>query len=160
MKRRVAREIVILSLYQIEMNDVTLDEAVEAVLEEARHDNEVGIAAKELEAVDAYARELLNDVYRKRDALDQQLVSYLTGWHVDRLSRVDRQILRLALYEMEYRQDDVPPKVAINEAIELAKRFGLEENGKFVNGVLGRMMKEKAGNIQGDDGEADERSSD
>jgi len=69
----------------------------------------------------------------------------LTGWQVDRLSRVDRQVLRLAVYEMLYRQD-VPPKVVINEAIELAKHFGRDENGKFVNGVLGRMMKEREEN--------------
>lgn len=60
---------------------------------------------------------------------------------MDRLSRVDHQILRLAIYEMVFR-DDVPPKAAINEAIDLAKHFGLDDSGKFVNGVLGQMIKE------------------
>ena len=60
---------------------------------------------------------------------------------MDRLSRVDREVLRLGVYEMLYR-DDVPPKVVVNEAIDLAKHYGTEESGKFVNGVLGKMIKE------------------
>ncbi|MMZ68629.1 hypothetical protein D1872_313360 [compost metagenome] len=69
------------------------------------------------------------------------MAEYLKGWQVSRLSRVDRQILRLAAYEMVF-MDDVPAKVAVNEAIELSKHFGTEESGKFVNGVLGRIIQE------------------
>ncbi len=145
MKRRLAREIAVQSLYQIEMNGVTGDEAVNIVMEEARQDNEIGANVAELAAIDAFTRELVQGVQDKKEIIDQSLVVYLTGWQVDRLSRVDRQILRLAAYEMKYRQD-VPPKVVINEAIELAKHFGLEENGKFVNGVLGRMLREREEN--------------
>jgi N utilization substance protein B len=142
MKRRLAREIVVQSLYQIEMNGVTGDEAVDIVMEEARQENEIGTDVTELANIDAFTRELVQGVQDKRESIDQSLVVYLTGWQVDRLSRVDRQILRLAAYELTYRQE-VPPKVVINEAIELAKHFGLEENGKFVNGVLGRMLRER-----------------
>ncbi|TFE29898.1 transcription antitermination factor NusB [Cohnella luojiensis] len=150
MKRRIAREIVVQSLYQIEMNGVTGDEAVNIVMEEARQDNEIGTDVAELAKIDAFTRELVKGVQDKLETIDQSLVVYLTGWQVDRLSRVDRQILRLAVYEMMYQ--DVPPKVVINEAIELAKHFGLEENGKFVNGVLGRMLREREEN-QSRDGE-------
>ncbi|MFC5403937.1 transcription antitermination factor NusB [Cohnella soli] len=142
MKRRIAREIAVQSLYQIEMNGVTCDEAVDIVMDEARQDNEIGTDVAELKNVDAFTRGLVQGVTENREQIDQKLVVYLTGWQVDRLSRVDRQILRLAAYEMMFRTD-VPPKVVINEAIELAKHFGLDENGKFVNGVLGRMMKER-----------------
>lgn len=142
MKRRLAREIVVQSLYQIEMNGVTGDEAVDIVMEEARQDNEIGTDVAELKNIDAFTRELVQGVKERQEIIDQSLVVYLTGWQVDRLSRVDRQILRLAAYEMMFRKD-VPPKVVINEAIELAKHFGLEENGKFVNGVLGRMLRER-----------------
>ncbi|QJD82298.1 transcription antitermination factor NusB [Cohnella herbarum] len=142
MKRRLAREIVVQSLYQIEMNGVTGDEAVNIVMEEARQDNEIGTDVAELKHIDAFTRELVQGVKENQEIIDQSLVVYLTGWQVDRLSRVDRQILRLAAYEMMFRKD-VPPKVVINEAIELAKHFGLEENGKFVNGVLGRMLRER-----------------
>jgi len=148
MKRRIAREIVVQSLYQVEMNGVTGDEAVSIVMEEARQDNEIGTEVAELAHIEAYTRELVLGVLEKQELIDQSLVVYLTGWQVDRLSRVDRQVLRLAVYEMTYR--DVPPKVVINEAIELAKRFGLEENGKFVNGVLGRMLREKEQSLEGD----------
>lgn len=145
MKRRLAREIVVQSLYQIEMNGVTGDEAINIVVEEARQDNEIGADVTELADIDVFTRELLEGIRDKQEIIDQKLVGYLTGWQVDRLSRVDRQILRLAAYELLYRED-VPPKVVINEAIELAKHFGLEENGKFVNGVLGRMLREREGN--------------
>jgi N utilization substance protein B len=151
MKRRLAREIVVQSLYQIEMNGVTGDEAVNIVMEEARQDNEIGADVAELASIDSFTRELVQGIQDKKDIIDQNLVVYLTGWQVDRLSRVDRQILRLAVFELTYRQD-VPPKVVINEAIELAKHFGLEENGKFVNGVLGRMLREREVNqLQGDE---------
>ncbi|MFC5532578.1 transcription antitermination factor NusB [Cohnella yongneupensis] len=142
MKRRLAREIVVQSLYLMEMNGVTGEEAINVVMEEARQENEIGADVGELAKIDAYTRELVEGVIHNREEIDQQLAVYLTGWQVDRLSRVDRQVLRLAAYEIKYR-DDVPAKVAINEAIELAKHFGLAENGKFVNGVLGRMLREK-----------------
>ncbi|MFC4599191.1 transcription antitermination factor NusB [Cohnella hongkongensis] len=145
MKRRLAREIAVQSLYLIEMNGVTGLEAVNTVMDEARQDNEIGTDVTELGSIDAFTRELVQGVQDKLQVIDQHLAVYLTGWQVDRLSRVDRQILRLAAYEMLYRED-VPPKVVINEAIELAKHFGREENGKFVNGVLGRMMKEREAN--------------
>lgn len=147
MKRRLAREITVQSLYQIEMNGVSGDDAVNIVLEEARQDNEIGADVAELAAIDAFTRELVQGVQSHKEVIDRKLSAYLTGWQVDRLSRVDRQILRLAAYEMMYRKD-VPPKVVINEAIEVAKHFGLEENGKFVNGVLGRMLREQEGNEQ------------
>jgi len=145
MKRRLAREIAVQSLYQIEMNGVTGLEAVNTLMDEARQDNEIGTDVAELANIDAFTRELVQGVQDKREQLDQHLVAYLTGWQVDRLSRVDRQILRLAAYELLHRQD-VPPKVVINEAIELAKHFGQDENGKFVNGVLGRMLREREEN--------------
>lgn len=141
MKRRLARKIAVSSLYQMEMNGVSGDEAVDMVMEEARADNETGLDIGELDAIDAFTRELVGGVHGRKEELDRELAAFLTGWQVDRLSRVDRQILRLAVYEMTYR--NVPPKVVVNEAIELAKHYGLEESGKFVNGVLGRMIREK-----------------
>jgi len=140
MKRRLAREIAVQSLYQMEMNEVSAGEAVDMLLEEARgDDSELGAGKEDIGAVDAHARSLVDGVTGRLDAIDGMLAHYLTGWNMDRLSRVDRQVLRLACYEMVFR-DDVPPKAAINEAIELAKHFGTDESGKFVNGVLGRLL--------------------
>jgi N utilization substance protein B len=141
MKRRLAREIALLSLYQIEMNDVQPDEAIQTVLEEARNDNEAGLAVGAGERFDsAYIRELVAGTREHLPEIDRILGDYLTGWKLDRLSKVDRQVLRLASYELLYGAE--PPKAVVNEAIELAKRFGSEESGKFVNGVLGKMLKE------------------
>lgn len=142
MKRRLAREIAVQSLYQIEMNGVSGESAVDSVIEDARGENEVGTEVSELSSIDAFTRALVEGVETNKEKIDQALADYLTGWQVDRLSRVDRQILRLAAYEIMF-SEDVPPKVAINEAIEVAKHFGTEESGKFVNGVLGRLVRER-----------------
>ncbi len=141
MKRRLAREIAVSSLYQMEMNEVTAAEAVDMIMEELRTENELGADQSDIGSTDEYARELVYSVLERKQAIDGMLQQFLTGWQVDRLSRVDRQVLRLACYEMVFR-NDVPPKAAINEAIELAKHFGTEESGKFVNGVLGKLMQD------------------
>lgn len=141
MKRRVLREIAVQCLYQMEMNEVDSSEAVSMVLSEAAEENEtervIGDEAKVKETV----LQLVNGSWAAKEDIDTVLTHYLKGWQVSRLSRVDRQILRLAAYELAFR-DDVPGKVAVNEAIELAKHFGTDESGKFVNGVLGRMLQE------------------
>jgi len=147
MKRRLAREIAVQSLYQMEMNGVEAPAAVDTVMAEAREENEIGVNLSELAAIDNFTRELVAGVASRREEIDRLLARYLTGWQVERLSRVDRQILRLAAYELEHRRE-TPPKVVINEAIELAKRFGTDESGKFVNGVLGRMLREREGGKQ------------
>lgn len=87
----------------------------------------------------AYAEELVEGVERQRDDLDGLIRSISVHWRLDRMAVVDRNLLRLAAYELVHRHDDVPRKVAINEAIELAKRFGTVESGAFVNGILDRI---------------------
>ncbi|TMV51399.1 transcription antitermination factor NusB [Paenibacillus mesophilus] len=142
MKRRLAREIALQSLYHIEMNDVSPEVAIETVLEEARSDNEAELAVGDGEVAGTpYLADLVKGTTKHKERIDETLSVYLTGWKVDRLSKVDRQILRLAAYEMLF-GTEVPPKVVVNEAIELAKRFGSDESGKFVNGVLGKLIKE------------------
>lgn len=75
------------------------------------------------------------------DALDEEISKYVDNWELMRIAQVDRNILRVAIYEMKYRMD-IPPVVSINEAIEIAKRFGGEKSGKFINGVLDRYRKD------------------
>ncbi len=141
MKRRVAREIALQSLYQIEMNEVSPREAVANAVHEAENDNEGQLDVDAEKIPPQYIHELVEGTQTYKATIDEWLAEYLKGWQMDRLSKVDREVLRLAVYEMVYR-DDVPPKVVVNEAIELAKHFGTEESGKFVNGVLGKMIKE------------------
>lgn len=80
------------------------------------------------------------DIFSKMEELDKEISEKTEGWAVQRMSRVDLSIIRLALYEIHF-DDDVPVRVGINEAIELAKAYGGDESPKFVNGVLGRLVK-------------------
>lgn len=141
MKRRLAREIIVQSLYQMEMNDVEAADAVEMLIEEASEENETEHVITDEIELKTYVVEHVNGVWEHKAAIDDMLEHYLKGWQMSRLSRVDRQILRLATYEMVF-ANDVPAKVAVNEAIDLAKHFGTDDSGKFVNGVLGKMIQE------------------
>ncbi|MGN7761614.1 transcription antitermination factor NusB [Paenibacillus sp. 22594] len=141
MKRRLAREIIVQSLYQMEMNEVESAEAVEMLIAEASEENETERVITDEIELKAYVVAHVNGVWEHKMAIDDMLEHYLKGWQMSRLSRVDRQILRLATYEMVF-ANDVPAKVSVNEAIDLAKHFGTEDSGKFVNGVLGKMIQE------------------
>ena len=84
----------------------------------------------------AYARELVNGVVQNREKIDHNIRSFAPAWPVEQIPLVDRNILRLAIFEILL-DNKVPVKVAINEAVELAKTFGSDNSSKFVNGVLG-----------------------
>ncbi|MFD2116057.1 transcription antitermination factor NusB [Paenibacillus yanchengensis] len=139
MRRRLARQIAVASLYQTEMNEVSIEVAVDVVMEELHGENEWEEELQGLTRTEQFARELAYQVAERKPMLDDMLQQHLTGWQVDRLSKIDLQVLRLACYEMIFRED-IPAKAAINEAIEVAKYFGFEDSGKFVNGVLGKLI--------------------
>jgi N utilization substance protein B len=88
--------------------------------------------------VRTFATNLLAGVTARQATIDEKITRYTANYELKRIFAVDRNILRMAIYEMLY-ADDVPPIVAINEAIDIAKKFGTEESGKFVNGVLDRV---------------------
>jgi transcription antitermination protein NusB len=141
MRRRLAREIALQSLYHMQMNEVSANAAIAMAIHEAENDNESEFNIEEEKITPQYIEELVEGTLLHKLLIDELLAVYLKGWQMDRLSKVDKEVLRLAAYEMIFR-DDVPPKVVVNEAIELSKHFGTEESGKFVNGVLGKMIKE------------------
>jgi len=122
MSRRTARKQAFLNLYQSDVNDSVLDATI-ARWQEYRGE------------LDEYAIRLARGVEEEQEHLDAVLSEVSEGWPVHRMSAIDRTILRLALYEMLY-VDDVPPEVAVNEAIELATGFSGEEAPSFVGGVL------------------------
>ncbi len=122
MSRRSARKQAFLMLYQRDVNE----SEIEPVLQRWRSYRG---------ELDEYALDLVRGVESERADLDARLEEVSVGWPVHRMSVVDRNILRLALYEMLY-VEDVPPDVAINEAVELAKGFSGEESPVFVGGVL------------------------
>lgn len=88
-----------------------------------------------------YARVLVKGIIESMDELDSLITSTAQNWTIERMPIVDRNIIRIAAYEMIH-QDDIPTGVAINEAVEMAKTFGTDESPKFVNGVLGRIATE------------------
>jgi N utilization substance protein B len=122
LSRRTARKQAFLNLYQSDVNDSPLGSTMKR-WREYRGD------------LEAYAVRLARGVEEEQEHLDAILSEVSVGWPVHRMSTVDRSILRLALYEMLY-VDDVPPDVAVNEAIELAKGFSGDEAPAFVGGVL------------------------
>jgi N utilization substance protein B len=93
--------------------------------------------------VNDYTIELVEGVHEHHARIDEILAQYAEGWTVDRMPDVDRAVLRLGVYELLWRED-VPDAVAIDEAVELAKTLSTDESPRFVNGVLGRVLKDRA----------------
>jgi transcription antitermination protein NusB len=91
-----------------------------------------------------FVKRLVAGVSQQSDALDAKLQPVAPEWPIDQIARMDRIVLRIGLYELE-NEADVPPKVVINEAVELAKAFGGDNSSKFVNGVLGTVLREREG---------------
>lgn len=91
-----------------------------------------------------FVDELVDGVKKHMEEINATIVKYAPEWPLDQITIVDRNILRLGIYELKY-SENIPAKVAINEAIELAKNFGGESSGKFVNGVLGAIYKDMVG---------------
>ena len=87
----------------------------------------------------SFAGDLASGAYSKKEEIDALIKKYAKDWSLDRISRVDRNILRIALYELAY--TTTPPQIIINEAIELAKKYSSSEAAKFINGVLGGYVK-------------------
>ena len=104
-----------------------------AVIERRLHDTPLP------EAGAHFARDLVQGVSKEREQLDLLIGRYAPEWPVDQIAIIDRNILRMAIYEILMR-NDTPVKVAINEAVELAKEFGSDSSGRFVNGVLGSLV--------------------
>ena len=92
--------------------------------------------------VDGYARSLAEAVVADADELDRRITDAAEGWTADRLGAVERNVLRIAIHELD--DDDVPEPVAIDEAVGLAKRYASDEAGRLVNGILGRIQRERA----------------
>jgi N utilization substance protein B len=90
----------------------------------------------------SFLDDLTEGVVTNLNEIDSYIIKYATEWPLEHITFVDRNILRVGIYELLFQQD-IPPKVAINESIEIAKKFGGESSGKFVNGVLGAIYKDK-----------------
>lgn len=133
-KRTKARELVLQLLYQSDISGISTDDLARDFFE--LH------AADEEASVKSFAGQLVKDISTRLEELDGKISECATNWQIERMATVDRNVLRLAAFELLYRPD-IPPKVAINEAVELAKKFGDLESGKFVNGILDKINKTK-----------------
>ncbi len=106
---------------------------------------QVGLYLEELDPLEEkdriYMRDKVEDIYRLVPELDEKLNEVARGWKTGRMSKVDLTILRLALYEMRH-EDSVPEKVAINEAVEIARKYGGDDSPSFVNGILAKLVAE------------------
>lgn len=94
------------------------------------------------EDVTRFARALLEGTLQRRASIDDAIAGAAQNWHLSRMAVVDRNILRMAVYEMLY-VEDIPAKVSINEAIDLGKRYSTQQSGSFINGILDRIRREK-----------------
>ena len=95
------------------------------------------------EDIGDYSKRVFLGVYEKADELDSIISDYSTTWKLSRISKVNLTVLRLAVYEIKY-ENDVPDSVAINEAVELAKKYSSKEDSAYINGVLGAYLRSKA----------------
>jgi len=132
MGRRNARESAMKLLYQLELNKSYDEEIIEVFFENEKFNDD----EKE------YIIDSINTVNENLDIIDQKIEKHIEGWKKDRLSRIDLATLRVAIYEIMYR-DDIPTEVSINESIEISKKFSSDEASKFINGVLGSFVRSK-----------------
>lgn len=132
MSRRLARETALQVLFQLDMTGESqgLKSAISKWADE--------FAVPEVSI--PFALELVEGTLANKEAIDEKLEKLSEGWSLSRMANVDRSLLRLACYEILYRED-IPGRVTINEAIEIAKRYGSDESGKFINGILDRIIE-------------------
>lgn len=131
-KRRKARELVLQILFRLDLGQENLtDEMLEGFL----NDNAASEDIKE------YTRILVKGTVDNTKEIDRIISEYSENWSIDRMASVDRNILRFSIYELLQRYE-IPSSVIINEAIEIAKKYGAEESGSFINGILDTIAKE------------------
>ncbi len=135
-KRRQSRELAIQFLYQL---DIVGQSEWQEALKNFWKENEADQEIKD------FSIRIINNVIENKPAIDKLIESYATNWDISRIAAVDRNVLRSAISELIYAKD-IPPIVAINEAVDIAKKYGTPESGKFVNGILDKIRLETAKN--------------
>ena len=132
-KRTQAREYALQILYQIDVRNDPEDKILVDFWKNIEAEPEVS----------DFAAKLVIGTIRNKKKVDETISKYASNWKLNRMAVIDRNVLRMAAYELLF-CEDIPPKVSINEAVDLAKKFGDTESGKFVNGILDKINKEEA----------------
>lgn len=147
MSRRAAREIAFHIMYEYGYSDRKLPAILEERMTEESFSTlsaELGAYKKPLEKRHAdYLSNMLGDMEARLPEIDDTISKYSKNWNLRRISRVATAILRIAVYELRF-NDDVPPKVSINEAVELAKKYDTQETAAFINGILASLYAKEA----------------
>lgn len=136
MNRHQSREKAVQVLFSIDMTQAAPEDVLTNLLEEEENEQ----AESQVQNTE-FLTELVKGTVMHQADIDRNISKYLRGWTMGRLANVDRAILRLAGYEMMHR-NDIPVKVTLNEAIELAKIYGTDDSPKFINGVLSSLVKD------------------
>ena len=131
MSRRVAREAAVKTLFQREFHDITPEEALPLALEDAEEMTPNDIL---------FAHQLIDGVIAHQSQLDATLNEFAVDWKMERIAKLERSILRLALFELMF-MDDVPVGVTVNEAIEITKIYSTQDASRFINGILGNVIQ-------------------
>jgi N utilization substance protein B len=135
--RHLGRIVVLQTLYEYEFRSQSQDQNVSLAeivgRNMSRYEDTIGDKQ--------FVQDLLNGIIEKQVELDSKLQPMAPEWPISQIARIDRNVLRMGLFELLYMKETVPPKVAINEAVELAKAFGSDNSSKFINGVLGTAYK-------------------
>ena len=152
MTRTNAREIAVHMVFGLHYPDTSVSEMFDI-----RMDQEYYACLKDVDEVYAerpnekqmqYIRSVVSGVQEKQEELDAYIEKYAVGWKLNRIAKISRSIMEVAIYEMLY-VADVPSGAAINEAVELCKKYDEEETAAFVNGILGNIAKEVEANVSG-----------
>jgi N utilization substance protein B len=128
--RHASRELALRALFQMDLAGISLEEAFAAVSDPDLY----------LEETITFGRELLEGTVAHRERIDAIIERHAIGWTLERMAGIDRNVLRLAVYELLYRAD-IPASVTVDEAVELAKDYSTAESGRYVNGVLGDVVR-------------------
>jgi len=139
--RSKAREVALCLLYQIEIMKSEAAQSTQAYLEEFPQKQEV---------VD-FASQLVKGVLGEKVLIDSLVKKHVKNWEIERMAVIDRNIIRIACFELLF-LEDIPPKVSINEAIEIAKRYGDIDSPRFVNGVLDKIYKAESNKVESQEG--------
>jgi len=127
MKRQEAREKAFQILFQIDMNEVNPKDAIDNMLE--------------TQPGDSFLNDIVEGVMENKEKLDTTITEHLENWKLNRIASVEKTVLRIATFEFLF-LEDIPVNVSINEAVELANKYGEEKSGEFVNGVLSKIIEE------------------
>jgi len=139
MSRRLAREVALQALYQLDMvpvSETSLDDRISEVIDEAVA-NGGQLSGKDKK----YIFSVVKGTQENTEAIDSLITSVSKEWKIERMAAIDRNVTRIAAYEMKFAQEKLTPNIAINEAVEIAKKYGTDDSARFVNGILGAMVK-------------------